>query len=78
MARDFHSDDMTVNKLQDALQETYDLGNAIIDRIEFIYATKIGSKGNMKIVSISGGKKYWKVQSETTTIQVFLLIRLPW
>ena len=31
--RDFHSDGMMVDEMRDALQETYDLDDAIVDRI---------------------------------------------
>ena len=56
--RDLHSDGITVDELREVIQEQYALDDAVVDRIEFQYKTKIGNKGNSKMVSIfDGGSK---------------------
>ena len=42
-----------VEDMKDLLQATYDLKDAVIERIEFQYKTKVGEKGNTKVVRIS-------------------------
>ena len=44
---------MIVDEMRDALQEQYGLDDAVVDRVEFIYKTKIGNKGNEKDVGTS-------------------------
>ena len=46
---------MIVDEMRDALQEQYGLDDAVVDRAEFIYKTKIGNKGNEKDVRICDG-----------------------
>ena len=53
--RDFHSDGITVDELQEAIQEQYVLDDNVADRIAFRYKPKIGSKGNSKMMSIFDG-----------------------
>ena len=36
---------MTLDEIRDVVQEMFDLEDAVVDRIEFTYKTKIGSKG---------------------------------
>ena len=50
--RDIHSDGITVDELRMAIQEQCALDDAVVDRIEFQYKRKFGSKGNSKMVSI--------------------------
>ena len=38
-----------------ARQETYDLDDAGVDRIKFLYNIKVGNKGDKKLVSICEG-----------------------
>ena len=38
-----------------ARQETYDLNDAGVDRIKFLYNIKVGNKGDKKLVSICEG-----------------------
>ena len=46
---------MIADDLRDAIQSEYDLNDATIDRIEFIYLTKVGANGNEKSVRIFEG-----------------------
>ena len=43
---------MSVDEIRDALQETYNLNDAVVESIEFLYKTKVGNKDNEKSVSI--------------------------
>ena len=46
------------------MQEQYALDDAIADRIEFIYKTKIGGRGNTKDVSITEGELRGMIRTE--------------
>ena len=48
-----HTNGICVEDMKDLLQATYDLDDAIIERIKFQYKTKVGEKGNTKVVRIS-------------------------
>ena len=45
-----------MGEIRDSMQEQYALDDDIADRIEFIYNTKIGGRGNTKDVSITEGE----------------------
>ena len=44
-----------MDEMRELVQEAYLLDDAVVDRIEFQYSTKIGKKGNEKIVRINEG-----------------------
>ena len=50
--RDLHVEGMTLHGMACTLQEVYGLDDAVIDRLEFVYKTKIGREGNTKEVRI--------------------------
>ena len=50
--RNLHSEGLIVDGLCNLMQETYDLDDEIVSRLEFGYCTKIGNNGNTKIVSL--------------------------
>ena len=58
---------MTVDELRNLVQLTYCLEDAVVDRIEFIFQTKIRNKGNTKSVSIKEGSE--TLEGRTIRIQ---------
>ena len=54
--RDLHVEGMSLDEMRDAMKHHFALDDAVCDRIEFIYKTKIGRKGNTKEVRIKDGE----------------------
>ena len=65
--RDLHCEGCTVEEMRDSMQEQYALDDATVDRIEFIFKTKIGGRGNTKDVSISEGELTGEIRTEDSS-----------
>ena len=55
-----YSEGITVGEIRTEIQLMFNLDDAIVDRIKFSYKTKIGNKGNSRVVSLSNGDDKFK------------------
>ena len=74
--RKLHSEGMVVDKTSVSLQESYGLEDVAIECIEFQYKTKLGEKGNSKVVRISEAGVKLEGRIRENDDKTFLVVHL--
>ena len=64
---------LNLEEIKSLFHDNYDLDDAVLDRLEFYYVTKIGNKGNNKDVRIEHGDSIASLKSEDRMIRAYLV-----